>query len=100
MGQLTTCESPPGRFQRPAGNVQKRIEVGRRFPERRVPQPSQAMTVSFPQIGIVHGIEVIEFDEAIRATVHHRGRDRTAFHDLTLVNAFSGAFVVLFSFCA
>ena len=41
---------------------EKRIEVSRRFPEQRVPRPSQAMTVPFPQIGIGHGIEVIEFD--------------------------------------
>ena len=29
---------------------ENRIEVARRFPERRVPQPSQTMTVPFPQI--------------------------------------------------
>jgi hypothetical protein len=36
---------------------ENRIEVARRFPERRVPQPSQTMTVPFPQIGIGDGIE-------------------------------------------
>jgi hypothetical protein len=36
-------------------------------------------------------IEVIEIHQAIRATVHHRERDWTAFHDQALVNAVSGA---------
>jgi hypothetical protein len=70
---------------------ENRIEVARRLPERRVPQPSQTMTVPFPQIGIGDGIEVIEFDDAIRSTVHHREGDGAAFHDQALVNAFSGA---------
>src|ERR1700722_2141025 len=49
------------------------------------------MTVPLPQIAIGDGIEVIEIDEPIRAAVHHRERDWAAFHDQTLVNAFSGA---------
>ena len=61
------------------------IEVFWRFPERGVPQPPQAMTAAFPQIGIRDGIEVIEIGEAIPATVHHCERDRTAFHDQTLM---------------
>jgi hypothetical protein len=68
-----------------------RIEVSWRFPERGVPQPAQAVTAAFPQIGIRDGIEVNEIDEAIRATVHNCERDRTAFHDQTMIYAFSGA---------
>jgi hypothetical protein len=47
-----------------------RIEVSWRFPERSVPQSVQAMTAAFPQIGMRDGIEVVEIDEGIRATVH------------------------------
>jgi hypothetical protein len=50
----------------------------------------QAMTAAFPQIGKSDGIDVIEIDEAIRATVHHCKRDWTAFHDQTLIHACSG----------
>ena len=81
----------PAGFDVPQETFENRIEVARRFPERRVPQAGQAMTVPFPQIAIGDGIEVIEIDEAIRATVHHRERDWTVFHDQALVNAFSGA---------
>jgi hypothetical protein len=81
----------PAGFNVPQETFENRIEVARRFPERRVPWAGQAMTVPFPQIAIGDGIEVIEIDEAIRAAVHHRERDWAAFHDQTLVNAFSGA---------
>jgi hypothetical protein len=75
-------------------NLQKpceyRVEVSWRFPERGVSHPTQAMTAAFPQIGICDGIEVIEIDETIRATVHHSERYRTAFHDQSLIHTFSG----------
>jgi hypothetical protein len=48
------------------------------------------MTVPFPQIATGDGIEVIEIDQAIRASVDHRERDGTAFHDPALADAFSG----------
>src|SRR5215471_3174841 len=44
-----------------------------------------------PRIGISDGIEDTEIDEAIGAVVHHRERNRTAFHDQTLIHAFSSA---------
>jgi hypothetical protein len=57
----------PAGFDVPQETFENRIEVARRFPERRVPLPSQAVTVPFPQIAIGDGIEVIEIDESIRA---------------------------------
>jgi hypothetical protein len=91
MDRSRRASRRPPAFDVPQETFENRIEVAQRFPERRVPEPGQAMTVSFPQIGIGDGIEVIEINDAIRATVHHRERDRTAFHDQALVNAFSGA---------
>jgi hypothetical protein len=59
------------------------------------------MTPAFPPIGIRDGIEVIEIDEAIRATVHHCERDGRAGVALRLlssdaVNAFPST---LFLYC-
>src|SRR5215468_2523713 len=68
---------------------ENRIEISRRFPERGVPYTAQAMAAALPQIGIRDGVEVIEIHQAIRTAVDHRERDRTAFHDQTLIHAFS-----------
>jgi hypothetical protein len=56
---------------------ENRIEISGRFPERGVAQLVQAMTAGFPQVAISDGIEVIEIEDAIRATVHHCERGRT-----------------------
>lgn len=45
----------------------------------------------FPQVGIGNVIDVIEINDAIRATVHRRERDRIGLHDRTLAYAFSVA---------
>src|SRR5215475_3381932 len=66
------------------------IEVSGCFPERGMLQPGQAMTAAFPQIGISDRVKVIEIHQAIRTTVDHCERKRTAFHDQTLIHAFSG----------
>ncbi len=71
-------------------SFENRIEIFGPFPKWGVPQPVQAMTAAFPQIGIRDGIEVIEINDAIRAAVHHCERDRTALHDQTLIHALSG----------
>ena len=67
-----------------------RIEITWRFPERGVPEASRALTAARPQIGVGDGIEIVEIDDTIRAAVDYGEWDRTAFHDQSLIRAFSG----------
>jgi hypothetical protein len=71
--------------------IEHGIELSGRFPERRMAESVQAMTTTFPQIGVDDAIHIIEVDDAICPAVHHRERNRARPDDLPLVDSFPGA---------